>query len=623
MKWIAYPRALLAALLILLAHLSVGVNDTSAAEWQVTLDVSNGGGDGDTVVFGVHPDATPGIDPALGEVGLPPWPPSSLFEVRFMLPATEGVRLDLRDSTHTERFHTIKWQAGDGGYPVTVRWSILSLPYASLQISDGYGGVFIPPMNMFEVDSLVVPPEMSYITQLTVTVVPGVKPNAGPRIDPIPRATIFVGQQFPEYSLDDYVFDPDTPDESIQWFVTDNQAIVFEIDEDRVLRVRPPQGWEGSETVTFTARDPELHTEQTTATFSVVPGGRPVWTFPFSLRNGASEDRAVDLGIHPDGSDAIDPPLGEVALPPWPPSTAFDARFLLPDGFTWSVLDIRESVPGSIVYHLKWQAGNGGYPVTIQWPSVLPLGDFTIQDDMGGVFIPPTNMVDTTDLVIPPAQSFITGLIVSSEAVVDTTPPLGPEYLLCTGYTLGFSASLEWLECIEEHFAYYEVLYDTAYFDTNSQFVWDWTEDAALMQIGTTSTTVNLPLPVDRYRFRVRAWDTFGNVSPVSEPIVVTGVSQDQPRLPALLLKAWPNPFRDAVAIWYSVPNADRDATLSIYDVAGRLVRRINMPLEDRASGVARWNGRASDGSRVPSGVYFCRLETNRGSASRKIVLVR
>ena len=505
-----------------------------------------------------------------------------------------------------------------------MRWDIPSLPYASLQISDGYGGVFIPPMNMFQVDSLQVPPEMSYITLLTVAVIPGVKPNANPRVDAIPGATIFVGQQFPEYNLDDYVFDPDTPDDSIQWFVTNNQAIIFEIDQDRVLHIQAPQGWEGSETVTFTARDPEFHTDQTTATFSVVPSGRPVWTVPITLRNGASEDRTVHMGIHPDGTDGIDPQLGEVALPPWPPSTAFDARFLLPDGLTWSVRDIRQSVPASIPYHLKWQAGSGGYPVSIQWPSVLPLGDFTIQDDMGGVFIPPTNMADTTQLVIPPGQSFITGVIITAQAVVDTTPPLGPEYLLCIDCVPGISVSLRWPECIEEHFAYYEILYDTTHFETISQFVWDWSEDPALMQIGTTSATVTLPLPADHYRFRIRAWDTFGNVSPVSEPIVVTGVPGDRigNRPPTLLLQTWPNPFRDRVAIWYSAPSA-REATLSIYDVAGRRVERFAVRLTGDYSGLVYWNGRGRDGSQTPSGVYFCRLETRLGFVSRKITLLR
>jgi len=614
-------RALLGVLATLFMYSLIWSHEVSAAEWRVALEVSNGACVHDTILFGVHPNATPGIDPALGEVGLPPWPPSSLFDVRFLVPASEGARLDLRDTTHTERFHTIKWQVGQGGYPVTVRWDIASLPYAALRISDGYGGVFIPPINMFEVDSLQVPPAMSYITQLTVDVMPGAKPNASPCVDAIPGATVFVGQQFPEYYLDDYVSDPDTPDGSIQWFVTGNQALIFEIDQDRILRIRSPRGWHGNETVTFTARDSELHTGQTTATFSVIRGGLPAWTVPISVRNGAQESRTVHFGIHPDGSDAIDPALGEVALPPWPPSSAFDARFLLPDALTWSVRDIRKSAPDSISYHLNWQAGAGGYPVTVSWPPSLPLGEFTIQDEMGGVFIPPTSMADTTEINI--SETFITGLLISARAVVDTTPPVGPEWLVATDSIPGVSVSLTWPECTEQHFAYYEILYDTVDFYTEANFVWDWTEDSALMNIATTSTTVLLPSTVDKYRFRIRAWDTFGNVGQVSN-LTTTAVPGSQPNNPSPppRLRAWPNPFHDKIVIWFSVPGA-RDAIVSVHDVAGRQVARFTTRLSSGLSGQVLWDGRDETGSVVASGIYLFRLEAPGYSETRKIVLVR
>jgi hypothetical protein len=72
------------------------------------------------------------------------------------------------------------------------------------------------------------------------------------------------------------VFDPDTPDNLIQWFITGNHALLFEVGTDRVLRISAPEGWAGSETVTLTARDPQHHADQTTATFSVIRGGSPI-----------------------------------------------------------------------------------------------------------------------------------------------------------------------------------------------------------------------------------------------------------------------------------------------------------------------------------------------------------
>jgi hypothetical protein len=614
-------RALLFIFLLLSTYLISDVQQARAAEWQVELDISNGAGVNDTIAFGVHPDGTEGIDPALGEVGLPPWPPSSLYEVRFLVPGSEGVHLDLRDTTHTQRFHTIKWQAGSGGYPVTVRWDRASLPYASLYISDGYGGVFIPPVNMYEMDSLQVPASMSYILQLTLDVTPGANPNAYPEIGPFPDAAVYLGQQFAEYNLDDYVFDPDTPDHLIEWIVSDDEVLLFEIDEDRVMTITAPPGWTGDETVTLTTRDPEMHTDQATVTFSVIESGLPAWTVPMTVRNSAEEIRQVYFGIHPEGTDGIDTDLGEVSLPPWPPSSAFDARFQLLDLVTWSVRDVRQSSPDTITYHLKWQPGDGGYPVTVEWPSDLPLGEFIIKDDMGGLFVPPVNMADTTAVEI--TDTFITGVIITALAVVDTTPPNGPAWLATTGRIPGVSIDLEWPQCMEEHFAYYEILYGPVEIHSEAEYVWDWTEDATLMSIETTSTTVFLPAGSDTLRFWIRAWDTFGNVSEVSNP-VITGVETDKPAAAPLPvdLHAWPNPFHNQVTIGFTAAGSG-NVTVSIYDVAGRRLRTYTQRLSRDDSGTVVWDGRDASGVHVSSGMYFCVFRTKQGTISQKIVLVR
>jgi hypothetical protein len=474
---------------------------------------------------------------------------------------------------------------------------------------------------MYEVDSLLVPVSMNYITQLTLAVIPGASPTAHPEIGDFPDAAIYLGQQFAEYNLDEFVFDPDTPDHLIEWIVTDDEALIFEVDENRILRITAPTGWTGAETVTLTARDPETHTDQTTATFSVMAGGLPTWTVPIMVRNGAEEIRTIYFGIHPQGTDAIDTDLGEVSLPPWPPSTAFDARFQLPDLVTWSVRDVRGSSPDTIIYHLKWQPGSGGYPVTVEWTPDLPLGEFIIQDDMGGLFVPPTNMEDTTAIEI--TDTFVTGMIITTLAVVDTTAPDGPGWLATSGWTPGVSIDLEWPRCIEEHFAYYEILYDSVELYTDAEFVWDWTEDPTLMNIETTSTTVFLPAGSDSFRFWIRAWDIFGNVSDVSNA-VVTGVeaskSHNSPQL--LKLRSWPNPFHNRITIDFVAPNS-RYAVISVYDVAGRLIKRFSPKLSSDYSGMAVWDGYDRRGKQVASGIYFCVLKTNLGAIGQKIVLLK
>jgi len=628
MKARSLLQALAAVFLVGLTAMALAPGECRADIWQVPLEVENGAAERDTIVFGIHPDGTAGIDPALGEVGLPPWPPSSLYELRLMLDGCEGLKIDIRDTTHTRRLHTVKWQAGAGGYPVTIRWDRYSLPYASMYISDAYGGIFIPPTNMYEADSIRVPGAWSFITEMTLDVTPGESPGAVPALDHIPDAEVFQGQQFPKYHLDDYVFDPDTPDSLLEWFVTDNESpLVFYIDAERVLEVTAPSGWTGVEEVTIIVRDPELHTDETNVSFTVLTSGLPAWSMPITVENGAAELRAAYLGVHPEASDGIDPALGEVALPPWPPSEAFDIRFQLPDAITSSIRDIRLSSPDSITYYLAWQAGAGGYPVTVSWdPGSLPAGTFVLSDDKGGIFVDSLNMADTSEVVFPPDQAIVTGVVINAVVVIDTLAPLGPTDLAVTDWVNGAWATLEWTACIEEHFAYYEILFDTLFFDSLADYVWDQTEDPALSSIGTTSTTITLPVSAELFGFRIRAWDAFGNVGLLSNfaSTSSSGVGDNIPGLEGnrLTLDIRPNPFRDGGTISFVFPMAT-DGTIAIYSVAGRCVAELPTQPSGSSGDRVTWDGRDLDGRHLSPGVYFCRLRAGEATIDRKFIMLR
>ncbi len=83
-----------------------------------------------------------------------------------------------------------------------------------------------------------------------------------------------------------------------------------------------------------------------------------------------------------------------------------------------------------------------------------------------------------------------------------------------------------------------------------------------------------------------------------------------------------PNPFRGAAEITLSLKQ-DAHVRLDVYDVAGRLVRRVTD--EPLPAGVLtrRWDSRDASGRMVPSGIYFVRLDTSSGfHAVRKIVFL-
>jgi hypothetical protein len=89
------------------------------------------------------------------------------------------------------------------------------------------------------------------------------------------------------------------------------------------------------------------------------------------------------------------------------------------------------------------------------------------------------------------------------------------------------------------------------------------------------------------------------------------------------LLPNRPNPFRHATTLAFSLPSAS-PATLSVYDAAGRLVRRLASGAT-LAAGLheAVWDGRDDDGSPVAPGLYAVRLEAGAATAARKTLLVR
>jgi hypothetical protein len=84
-----------------------------------------------------------------------------------------------------------------------------------------------------------------------------------------------------------------------------------------------------------------------------------------------------------------------------------------------------------------------------------------------------------------------------------------------------------------------------------------------------------------------------------------------------LSLAAYPNPFNPNTMLSFDVPHSGR-LTISIYDLTGRLVRM----LADRVypEGNFRIN---FDGSALPSGIYFARLQGKSFSKTQKLVLLK
>jgi len=94
--------------------------------------------------------------------------------------------------------------------------------------------------------------------------------NYPPAVSDIPNQSIQQGGRFAPIRVDNYVFDPNDPDSLVIWTWSGNTNLrVTWNPTRRRITVRQPIGWSGSETVTFTATDPEGLSDSDVATFKV------------------------------------------------------------------------------------------------------------------------------------------------------------------------------------------------------------------------------------------------------------------------------------------------------------------------------------------------------------------
>jgi len=98
----------------------------------------------------------------------------------------------------------------------------------------------------------------------------------------------------------------------------------------------------------------------------------------------------------------------------------------------------------------------------------------------------------------------------------------------------------------------------------------------------------------------------------------VEGPRSDQPT-DHLRLSAVPNPSSGQTQIAFTLPK-EGPVTIAIYDVIGRRLRQWVWSTLPAGQHHVEWNGLASDGHRVPSGVLFYRLEAGGQTLNKKII---
>jgi hypothetical protein len=94
------------------------------------------------------------------------------------------------------------------------------------------------------------------------------------------------------------------------------------------------------------------------------------------------------------------------------------------------------------------------------------------------------------------------------------------------------------------------------------------------------------------------------------------------------LLAAWPLPFRGgdltiSFATAGGIGGGQRDASVRVYDLAGRLMRTIVQGEFPAGYNLVKWDGRDDAGRRIPSGVYLLRSVSGTYTETKKMLVVR
>jgi hypothetical protein len=115
-------------------------------------------------------------------------------------------------------------------------------------------------------------------------------------------------------------------------------------------------------------------------------------------------------------------------------------------------------------------------------------------------------------------------------------------------------------------------------------------------------------------------WTNYA-ISISSDQSEIEGQSPPPPRV-TRLIGGRPNPLSPGATIRFDIAAPER-IDLSIYDMRGRLVKRLLHEPRQPGRYAVVWDGVDAGGRPVPAGIYFCRIATDSIDETKKVTLIR
>ncbi len=110
----------------------------------------------------------------------------------------------------------------------------------------------------------------------------------------------------------------------------------------------------------------------------------------------------------------------------------------------------------------------------------------------------------------------------------------------------------------------------------------------------------------------------------VSGSIILSNLAgiEDQAPAPIHTMTTYPNPFNPRTSIVFEL-NHESAIQLDVYDLSGRLMRRLADGIYPNGMHTVTWDGTDSYGNSLPSGNYFAQVKTGGKTMTRSMTLVK